>query len=151
MRRAERNPDLWFRGGLNESVAKGQSTYTAELDRTRALVAEYLGSKKADTVIVDNASHGINAILRSVPAMLRKKGVLCVRPRRVIAMPCPSLLPMQIAVGAFANQRTAVKAVARSTVVRSANECTHRPTYGEQAMGRLSDRTSWLGGLMCWR
>jgi selenocysteine lyase/cysteine desulfurase len=76
VRQTERNPDLWFRGGLNLSAPDGESTYTGELTATRARIAQYLGTKKEDTVIVDNASHGINAILRSVPALLTHKGIL---------------------------------------------------------------------------
>ena len=63
---AENNPDLWFRGGLEEDGA--DAPFIQFLRATRVLLAKYIGAKTEDTVIVDNASHGLTAVLRSVPA-----------------------------------------------------------------------------------
>lgn len=48
-------PDVWFRYKIFERV-----------DRVRSLVASYLGSAAKDLVFVDNASQGINSVLRSL-------------------------------------------------------------------------------------
>ena len=39
-------------------------------------LAKYINAPLNETSIVDNASHGINAVLRSVPDFLAKKGIL---------------------------------------------------------------------------
>ena len=70
---AEANPDLWFRDGLSTS---GNSLYVEQLIETRAALAAYIKAPTNETAIVDNASHGISAILRSVPAFLERKGIL---------------------------------------------------------------------------
>ena len=70
---AEANPDLWFRNNL---TGTGNSLYIDDLVATRAALAAYIKAPVNETSLVDNASHGINAILRSVPAFLAKKGIL---------------------------------------------------------------------------
>ncbi len=75
VRETEWNPDLWFRFNIS---GDGDSHMTAMLARTRALVASYIGANVEDTVLVDNASHGIAAVLRSISANLPagQRGVL---------------------------------------------------------------------------
>jgi selenocysteine lyase/cysteine desulfurase len=51
----EGNPDRWFR----------YECYP-EMDKVRAVVAPFVGAKAEDVVFVENASHGVNAILRSL-------------------------------------------------------------------------------------
>ncbi len=70
---AEANPDLWFRNNL---TGTGNSLYIDQLIETRRALARYIKAPLNETAIVDNASHGINAVLRSVPAFLKKKGIL---------------------------------------------------------------------------
>jgi selenocysteine lyase/cysteine desulfurase len=70
---AEANPDLWFRSNMTSS---GNSVYINMLLETRKELAKYIKAPMNETNIVDNASHGINAVLRSVPAFLEKKGIL---------------------------------------------------------------------------
>ena len=70
----ESNPDLWFRAGLSADGAN--SLYIDQLVATRKALAEYIKAPLEETSIVDNASHGINAVLRSVPDFLAKKGLL---------------------------------------------------------------------------
>jgi hercynylcysteine S-oxide lyase len=70
---AEANPDLWFRNNL---TGTGNSLYIEQLIKTREALAKYINAPPNETSIVDNASHGINAVLRSVPAFLAKKGIL---------------------------------------------------------------------------
>ena len=60
--RVESNPDLWFRFDMYN-----------ELDKVRAQVAKYVGANKDDVAFVDNASHGINAVLRSLKIPQGKK------------------------------------------------------------------------------
>ena len=43
--------------------------------QARAAVAALIGADTADVVLVDNASFGINAILRSVPLFLKRKSL----------------------------------------------------------------------------
>ncbi len=52
--RMEANPDRWFR----------REVY-GRMDAVRAQLASYLGADPEDVVFVPNASHGINAVLRS--------------------------------------------------------------------------------------
>ena len=66
---AEANPDLWFRNNLTGS---GNSLYIDQLIAAREALAKYIHAPLNETAIVDNASHGINAVLRSVPAFLAK-------------------------------------------------------------------------------
>jgi len=70
---AEANPDRWFRNNL---TGTGNSLYIDQLIETRKALARYIRAPLNETSIVDNASHGINAVLRSVPAFLTKKGIL---------------------------------------------------------------------------
>lgn len=59
----ELNPDRWFRYEIYDA-----------LNKVRANVATYIGAFINDVVFIENASHGINAILRSiVPTMPQKK------------------------------------------------------------------------------
>jgi selenocysteine lyase/cysteine desulfurase len=51
----EENCNFWFRGG-----------YQPLLDRARKLLAAMLGVPDSETVIVENASSGANAVLRSL-------------------------------------------------------------------------------------
>ncbi|EGD80930.1 hypothetical protein PTSG_01513 [Salpingoeca rosetta] len=52
----EARPDDWFRGG-----------YQRLLDATRAQLAAYVSANADDVVFVENASSGVNAVLRSFP------------------------------------------------------------------------------------
>jgi selenocysteine lyase/cysteine desulfurase len=70
---AEANPDLWFRSNM---TSNGNSVYINLLLESREALAAYIKAPRNETSIVDNASHGINAVLRSVPAFLEKKGIL---------------------------------------------------------------------------
>ena len=74
VRAAEANPDLWFRGGLASDGAN--ALYIDQLIASRKALADYIKAPANETSIVDNASHGINAVLRSVPDFLTKKGIL---------------------------------------------------------------------------
>ena len=58
----EENPDNWFR-----------YQYFDEMDKLREAVADYIGAKKEDVVFVPNASHGMNAILRSLKLQADEK------------------------------------------------------------------------------
>jgi hypothetical protein len=59
IRQCEENPDLWYRSGLGfDNVFDFQ-------DRVRAKMAGYINGGFNDTVFVDNASNGVNAVLRS--------------------------------------------------------------------------------------
>eukprot|EP01119_Soliformovum_irregulare_P003875 TRINITY_DN14921_c0_g1_i1.p1 TRINITY_DN14921_c0_g1~~TRINITY_DN14921_c0_g1_i1.p1 ORF type:complete len:406 (+),score=104.66 TRINITY_DN14921_c0_g1_i1:191-1408(+) len=51
----EANTDRWFR-----------YTLVDEIERVRQIVADYVNVKKKDLVFIPNASHGVNAVLRSV-------------------------------------------------------------------------------------
>jgi selenocysteine lyase/cysteine desulfurase len=51
----EENPDKWFR----------YEVYN-EMDQVRKIVADYVGADSEDVVFVLNASHGVNAVLRSL-------------------------------------------------------------------------------------
>jgi len=51
----EANPDKWFRYDMY-----------GEMDNVRAMLATYINASPADVVFVDNASHGVNAVLRSL-------------------------------------------------------------------------------------
>lgn len=53
--RVEQAPDIWYRYDM----------YT-ELDYVRAKLATYVGAEARDVVFVENASHGVNAVLRSL-------------------------------------------------------------------------------------
>eukprot|EP00931_Biecheleriopsis_adriatica_P110476 TRINITY_DN84769_c0_g1_i1.p1 TRINITY_DN84769_c0_g1~~TRINITY_DN84769_c0_g1_i1.p1 ORF type:complete len:459 (-),score=72.10 TRINITY_DN84769_c0_g1_i1:63-1370(-) len=56
----EQQPDFWFRYG-------GPGTLLGELDRVRTRLARYINAASAkDVVFVDNASGGMNAVLRSI-------------------------------------------------------------------------------------
>jgi selenocysteine lyase/cysteine desulfurase len=44
--------------------------------KARDVLAKYIGGRSIDIVFVENASHGINAVLRSVPLFLTRKKVL---------------------------------------------------------------------------
>ena len=60
VQQVEMNPDKWYRSGLGfENVFDFQ-------DRTRAIMAEYINADFNDTVFIDNASNGVNSILRSL-------------------------------------------------------------------------------------
>ena len=72
-REQEMNPDLYFRTNI---TGKGSAPYYDYLDKARAAVAKTVGAEKEDVVLVDNASFGINAVLRSVPFFLKRKGLL---------------------------------------------------------------------------
>ena len=52
---AEFAPDIWFR----------YQVY-ARADAARETLAKYLGAAANDVVFVENASHGVNAVLRSL-------------------------------------------------------------------------------------
>jgi hypothetical protein len=54
-RKVELNPDKWFR-----------YDYVGFMDSLRERVAAFVGARKEDIVFVPNASHGINAVLRSL-------------------------------------------------------------------------------------
>ena len=56
----EASPDAFFRQGL------GAETYFDAQDRVRALMAAYINADVNDTVFVDNASNGVNAVVRSL-------------------------------------------------------------------------------------
>ena len=51
----EAQPDKWFRGDMYTAVEAG-----------RAAIARYVNAAKDDVVFVPNASHGVNAVLRSI-------------------------------------------------------------------------------------
>jgi selenocysteine lyase/cysteine desulfurase len=51
----EENPDRWYRYHVY-----------SEMDDAREIVANYVGADKEDIVFVLNASHGVNAVLRSL-------------------------------------------------------------------------------------
>jgi len=55
----ESNPDRWYRYEVYQKV-----------DAVRARVASYIGADPEDVVFVENASHGVNSILRSVQMTL---------------------------------------------------------------------------------
>merc|ERR1712159_621938 len=55
LREVEALPDNWFRGG-----------YQAKLNVVRATLAEYVGADPANIVFVENASSGVNSVLRSL-------------------------------------------------------------------------------------
>ena len=55
VRRAHSNPDRWFR-----------HQYRPLVNSTRQLIADHVGADMDDVVLVDNASDGCNAILRSL-------------------------------------------------------------------------------------
>ena len=78
VRETEWNPDLWFRFNIS---GDGDSHMTAMLARTRAFVAAYIGANVEDTVLVDNASHGIAAVLRSIFASSCPRGSAAALPR----------------------------------------------------------------------
>lgn len=61
----EAAPDIWYRYDMFET-----------LDLVRSLVAKYINAASLDDVVfVDNASHGVNAVLRSLaPTLLAKTG-----------------------------------------------------------------------------
>lgn len=63
----ESNPDLWYRLNVTGS---GSSPLLDMLTESRAALAAYLGANVSDVVFVDNASHGLSAVLRSVAAYL---------------------------------------------------------------------------------
>jgi selenocysteine lyase/cysteine desulfurase len=64
IRQCEENPDLWYRSGLGfDNVFDFQ-------DRVRAKMAGYINGGFNDTVFVDNASNGVNAVLRSLARTL---------------------------------------------------------------------------------
>lgn len=50
----ESNPDRWLR-----------LKYHAEYYKTRDLIARYVGADPEDVVLIENASSGVNAVLRS--------------------------------------------------------------------------------------
>ena len=56
----ELNPDKWFR-----------YEYFSAMDKLRERIAKYIGARKEDIVFVPNASHGMNAILRSLKLEVR--------------------------------------------------------------------------------
>ena len=60
----EENPDAWFRSGVSPT------TYFDYQDRVRALIAPYIGAEFNDTVFIDNASNGVNAVMRSLARAL---------------------------------------------------------------------------------
>ena len=51
----EANPDAWFRYEM-----------CSALDKVRSKIAAYVGADTDDVVFVDNASHGVNSVLRSL-------------------------------------------------------------------------------------
>lgn len=53
------NPDFWFR-------YSGPGTLYGELDVVRARLAKYINASAKDVVFVDNASGGMNAVIRSI-------------------------------------------------------------------------------------
>lgn len=57
---AEESPDAWFRSGL------GVRNVFDFQDDARSRMASYIGGRFNDTVFVDNASGGVNAVLRSL-------------------------------------------------------------------------------------
>ena len=60
--RMESNPDRWFRYDVYGLV-----------DRVRERLAAYLGADPEDIAFVPNASHGVNAVLRSLKVPAKKK------------------------------------------------------------------------------
>jgi selenocysteine lyase/cysteine desulfurase len=64
IRQCEENPDLWYRSGL------GFDTALTFQDRVRAKMAAYINADFNDTVFVDNASNGVNAVMRSLARSL---------------------------------------------------------------------------------
>ena len=46
------------------------TTYFDYQDRVRALIAPYIGAAFNDTVFIDNASSGVNAVMRSLARAL---------------------------------------------------------------------------------
>ena len=64
LRQCEENPDKWFRSGLGfDNVFDFQ-------DSVRAQMAAYIGAEFNDTVFIDNASNGVNAVMRSLARAL---------------------------------------------------------------------------------
>lgn len=51
----ESRPDVWFR-----------ENYFTYIDDARSLIANYVRGKLSDIVLVENASAGVNSILRSI-------------------------------------------------------------------------------------
>ena len=56
----EENPDDFYRQGL------ARENVFDHMDRVRGLMAAYIGAAANDTVFIDNASNGVNAVLRSL-------------------------------------------------------------------------------------
>lgn len=71
----DRNPDGFFRSNITGAGEK--AVFQKLLDEARAALAGYIGASAEDVAFVDNASHGLNAVLRSATAFLKKKKVLC--------------------------------------------------------------------------
>jgi isopenicillin-N epimerase len=77
----EWNPEAWFRFYLEPNPDAGSThhcgaTFQCALKEARAVLAQYIGARALDIVFVENASHGINAVLRSVPLFLKRKKIL---------------------------------------------------------------------------
>eukprot|EP01065_Artemidia_motanka_P035311 TRINITY_DN4322_c1_g1_i2.p1 TRINITY_DN4322_c1_g1~~TRINITY_DN4322_c1_g1_i2.p1 ORF type:complete len:466 (+),score=103.92 TRINITY_DN4322_c1_g1_i2:106-1398(+) len=67
------NPEVFFRVNM---TGDGRTVYSDLVDRARTALAGYLSARTLDLVIVENASHGINAVLRSLAKFLQGKAAL---------------------------------------------------------------------------
>ena len=62
----EQAPDAWYR----PYVSSPTNAFDYQ-DRVRALLASYINASFNDTVFIDNASEGINAVMRSLARAIR--------------------------------------------------------------------------------
>ena len=60
----------------NNLTGTGNSLYIDDFIKTREALAAYIKAPTNETHIVDDASHGLHAILRPVPAFLSKTAIL---------------------------------------------------------------------------
>jgi selenocysteine lyase/cysteine desulfurase len=63
----ELNPDQWFRYEVYD-----------EMNTVRAQVANYVGADPEDVVFVENASHGVNSVLRSIQINFKTGGKILI-------------------------------------------------------------------------
>lgn len=87
-REQEYNPDLYFRSNLTGSPGSPHYHY---LDRSIKAVAGLIGANSSDVVLVENASYGINAVLRSVIRFLGRRKSMLYTVRNSPRHPSPSI------------------------------------------------------------
>lgn len=74
VQQVEAAPDVFFRDNV---TGDGSSQMYAQQTTARHAFAAFVHSGPDDLVFVDSASRGINAVLRSAPSYLDKRGILC--------------------------------------------------------------------------